>query len=299
MTAIITDKLKNIFLDTLFNQQSESDGSGNLVNRFYVAIGRGQPWDSADAAPAPIDSRREQRNFRYSMQSVKQVQAYSYVVPRRNWTANTIYQPYSDNIDKVSNPTSYSYYVINETNDVYVCVRQGVAATGLPTPSVYQPTTRGTTPETLADGYSWKYLYTISTADASSFLSANYMPVKFVDSASPTQDYYGQYQVKLAAINTPKQIVGYTVTTEGSGYSVSDVSNINTNVTPIVIKGNKTRTAKARLVRSSSGTITAVQVADSGSGLAFGAGYNKATVVIPPPTLGTRSEEHTSELQSH
>ena len=283
MTAIITDRIKQLFLDGLVSQIEESSG-GNLVNRFYIGIGRSEQWDSSDTAPIPINSWRQERQFRYTLQSVKGIEGYSFVIPRRNWIANTTYRAYDDNVDKLNDPLLYSYYVINEANDVYICVRQGVDANGLPTPSLFQPTTRGIQVQSMADGYVWKYMYSISQADASNFLTANFMPVKFVDSAGPEDPYYTQFLVKQNAATTPQQIIGYKVVNPGSGYTTSVVNTINTNNT-IVIKGDGTG-AKARLVRSSSNTITSVEVQDSGSGLTFGKNYNKATVSIPAPTSG-------------
>lgn len=286
MVAIITDKIKQQLIDNIIQSIEDSDGNGDPVNYYYIGIGRSEEWDSIDASPVPINSNREERLFRYSLQSMKAIEAYSYVVPRRNWISNTTYRAYDDNVDKLNDPQLYSYYVINSTNDVYVCVRQGTDANGLPTPSVYEPTSRTVQVEKKDDGYIWKYMYTISVADATSFLSANFMPVKYVDSADALDPYYTQYLVKQAAADTPKQILGFKVVNPGSGYTAGNVNTINTG-NQITIRGDNTRVAKARLVRTSTNTISAVEVQDSGAGLAFGAGYDKATVVIPAPTSGT------------
>lgn len=292
MVAIITDKIKQQLIDGIIQSIEDSDGTGDLLNHYYIGIGRSEQWNATDTVPLPVNSNREERLFRYSLQSVKAVEAYSYVVPRRNWISNTTYRSYDDNVDKLNDPTLYSYYVINSTNDVYICVRQGVDANGLPTPSIFEPTSRSVQVEKKDDGYVWKYMYTISTADATAFLSANFMPVKYIDSALDTDPYYTQYLVKQAAVQKPKQILGFKVTNPGSGYTSSVVNTINTG-NQIVIRGDNIRPAKARLVRSSTNTITSVEIQDSGTsgtitdGLAFGSGYNNATVVIPAPTSGT------------
>jgi hypothetical protein len=289
MVAIITDKIKQQLIASIF---ADIQDSAAARGRYYIGISRAEQWNDSDIASVPANSNREERLFRYSLQSVKAVEAYSYVVPRKNWVSNTTYKAYDDNVDKISDPQSYSYYVINQTNDVYVCVRQGVDANGLPTPSIFEPTSRTIQVERKNDGYVWKYLYTISTADATNFLSANFMPVKYVDTAISTDPYYSQFLVKEAAAARPKQILGFKVVNGGSGYTLSNVNTINSG-NQIVVRGTSTRTAKAQLVRNSSNVITSVQLQDSGTsggandGLATGAGYNNATVVIPAPTTGT------------
>ena len=58
---------------------------------------------------------------------------------------------------------------------------------GRPTPSTIEPTATTTTagaPAALADGYVWKYMYTISAAEALKFVTTGYIPVKQIRDAN-------------------------------------------------------------------------------------------------------------------
>jgi len=58
MAAVITPTLKKYFIDQLFNDIADSS------QRYYLAIGESQDWDSSDTPPTPKSHEREERNFR-------------------------------------------------------------------------------------------------------------------------------------------------------------------------------------------------------------------------------------------
>jgi hypothetical protein len=269
MTAIILNPIKDIFVQKLFNE-NQGTTPGDSGNYYYIGIGRSQQWQpslNTDTPTTPADTERTERLFRYNLQAIKAIEAYSYVVPLYDWTSNTVYTTYNDNI--VGQP-SQSYYVRTDDNNVYVCIRQGKSAAGVTQVSQNKPIHTGTTLPIEADGYIWKFLYTITTANANSFLTSNFMPVKLVDSALPTDPEFSQYSVQNSAIIG--QILGYRVINGGSGYSSPTLQVI----------GDGTGAAAYPIV--SSGVITAVEIGDSSGALnpgAFlGTNYNKANVKI-------------------
>lgn len=275
MSAIILDPIKDIFTQKIFDE-NEGTRIGDSDNYYYIAIGRSQQWspsNNTDITVNPSDTEREQRLFRYNMQSVKAVEAFSYVVPLYDWSSGTVYQAYNDN--QVGQPNQ-SYYIRTSTNHVYVCLRQGITSAGAAKVSVNAPTHTTTALPQEDDGYVWKYLYTILTADANSFLTANFMPVKYVDSAALTDPNYTQKTIQDAAI--AGQILGYRVINGGTGYS---------NASTVTITGDGT--GAAAHVVASSGVIQKVVVGDSADvGKeaekpfldALGSGYNYASVSI-------------------
>jgi hypothetical protein len=277
MTAIILDPIKDIFTDKIFNE-NQGTRLGDSDNYYYIAIGKSQQWnptDNTDVAPTPIDTEREQRKFRYNMQAVKAVEAFSYVVPLEEWTFGSVYSAYNDNV--VSQPDQ-SYYIKSSANNVYVCIRQGRnETTGSAVASQFQPDHTDTTLPVEDDGYVWKYLYTISVADNSNFVTSNFMPVKFVDSAAPTSPDFPQYSIQNAAVDG--QIIGYQVISGGSGYNSS---------TTLTVVGDGSG-ASAHPIIGAGGSIVAVNAGDSaGVGTTgyptlnaqLGSGYRKANVKI-------------------
>lgn len=259
MVAIITDRIKNQLVNSLLTEFEDS------ANRYYIALGASEAWDSTDTPPTPANTEREIKQFRYSMQSAKAALDASLVIPRYNWSSGTIYSQYNDN----SVSQGSRYYIITDENNVYICIRQGKDTNGNAVTSTVQPTSTSPTSLTeLADGYVWKYLYTISAADATRFLTANFMPVQYIDSAAPADAYYAQYVVQEAA--KVGQIVGYRITSAGSGFTGSPT---------ITITGNGTG-AHARAVVTSSNTIGAIEVDESAGGFPFGNSYDYANITI-------------------
>ena len=115
------------------------------------------------------------------MQSVKLITDASFVVPRYNWSSGTFYDAYDDQSTGNSNP----YYVVNSNQQVYMVLRKSISNTGVAVASTIEPTgnTSGT-PFKTSDGYVWKMVYSISSASANKFQSANFMPVEFLDKDS-------------------------------------------------------------------------------------------------------------------
>lgn len=226
MVAKITDKLKKQLVQQVFDELT-GEKIGDSDNYFYMAIGRSQEWSNEQSPDVPFPHDREEKLFRYNMQSLKAVQGFSFVVPleeTKDWSSGTVYAAYSD----ASTGQSANYYVRTEDNNVYVCIRQGKEGNGSARSSVDKPDHTDTTLiAEVNDGYIWKYLYTISTADGNSFLTSNFMPVKYVDSADATDPYFSQYITQNAAV--AGQIVGYRVITAGSGYNTSDTVTITGN----------------------------------------------------------------------
>lgn len=262
---VITDQFKKQVLDDLL-----ADLDSSSV-RYYAAIGRSEDWNASDLATVPTNDSRSVRQARNSLQSAKLIEDASYVIPRRIWVANLIYSPYDDNdVGFPENP----FYVINSNNEVYVCLEQGKKQDGSSQLSTNQPTGNTTgTPFRTADGYTWKFLYSIGALRADKFLSSAYMPVRFVgatDSDSPAEDLQQQL-VQNASVKG--QIVGYSVTSGGSGY---------TSTPSVSIVGNGTG-ATAYAVRAGE-TIVDIKVKADSAGNSgnsyFGSGYDYANVVI-------------------
>ena len=260
--AIITDSFKRRFIQEILNDVADS------AQHYYIGIGRSQQWDSADAAPNPINSALEERNYRLNLQSVKRAEDVSYVIPRHNWTSGTIYSGWNNN--QAGYPTN-SYYVITDENQVYICLEQGKNSTGAAVQSTVKPTGVLTTPFRTADGYVWKFLYTIGASLANNYLSANYMPVRLVDSAGPTDPAVDQEQYTIQNAAVLGTIANITVTSGGTGYT-------STPTVTIVGDGDSAQA----FATISSGAVVKVEMKDSAAGLLYRPGhdYNQANVVF-------------------
>ena len=223
MAAIITDVLKKQMMQKVFDEATTSTEAN-----YYIGIGKSTQWDSSETVPTPIDTPKTIRDARSAIQSMKKVEGTSFVIPRHNWSSGTTYSAYDDNLTGI--PTN-TYYVITDENQVYICLQQSKGTDGTAIDSTVKPTgTDVIKPFKTADGYKWKFLYTLSAAKASKFLSSNFVPVEKVLADSALQSGTGgsnpgsltateieQKQVDSNA--TPGQIVGVVVTNGGSGYT--------------------------------------------------------------------------------
>lgn len=260
--AILTNKIKKQVINDIIEDFQDS-----ASNQYFVGIGRSEDWNDSDVAPTEVSALREERDFRLSLQSIKTIADISFVIPRNNWASGAIYSPYRDHT--AGYPTQ-PYYVINENNQVYICIQQAKNTAGTALTSTVQPTgnTSGT-PFTLSDGYVWKFLYSISALDASKFISANFIPVKLqgaTDSDSQAADTE-QKAVQDAAV--VGQITGYVIDSAGAGY---------TSAPTLTVSGNGTA-AKATATISG-GAVSKVELVDSSGSLTLGSGYDFAKVTV-------------------
>lgn len=270
MSAIITDPFKKQLTQTIFDEVT------NNTNRYYIGIGRSEPWDSSETVPTPTNSPRTLRNLRAGLQSVKSASDVSYVIPRYNWSSGSIYQAYDDNLTSI--PDTNPYAVMTEDNQVYIVLQQGKSATGAATTSTIKPTGTSTKPFKTSDGYVWKFLYSLSAARASAFLSANFIPVELITDSARVNDLTGTTTLTALEITqalvqdsaVPGQIVGINVTGGGSGY---------TSTPTVTINGDGVRAAATATV--SGGAVVKIELDSStDSAITMGQGYNFASVSI-------------------
>ena len=261
MAATITADMKKRFIDDF-----KLDADSSAV-RYYIGISRSEDWNDSDTATTPVNTEREQRDFRHGLQSVKEVTDYSFVIPRVNWTSGTTFAAYSDTV--VAHPT-VPYYAMIESNQVYVCLRQGTNAAGVAQPSTVAPSGTTNISFTTADGYAWKFLYSIGTLDAAAFKSANFIPVKLqgaTTGSSPATDVE-QLGIQNAAI-AGRQIVGFSIDAAGTGYTSNPT---------VAITGNGTGAAASAV--QSGGSIVKITIDDSASTLKMGTGYDYASIAL-------------------
>lgn len=243
MTAIITEKTRRNLANHIF------DDVGDDSNEYFICIGRSEDWPNEPTASTPSVSEREERLFRYSLQAVKRVQSnFKYVIPKTVWTNGTIYSQYNDNV--VSHPTT-SYYVLTSEKRVYICIKQGKDTNGTAKVSTNVPSHTSPRVQSYVDGYTWRYMYTISTDDYDNFVTSAYMPIgdADTDSAAPGG-----------------QILGYRVIDGGSSFT-------STPTVTIIGDGDSAEATAAIFGNQ----IVDVYPTDTSS---YGNSYNYANVVV-------------------
>jgi len=273
MPAIITNKFR------INNAEQFSESfSETAKNIYYLGIGRPQPfatltrgdsrtdYEGTDTNPITPGDTVVREFYTYDdLIAAKRVQSTdtSFVIPRRNWTSGTVYDIYrhdygeyltgSTTTRKTSNSGATTlfdstFYVLTTARNVYKCLDNNGAAA-----STDEPTGVSTSVTTTSDGYRWKYMYTLSAAQQSNFLSTDFMAVTENGSASGDQS-----NVISAAVDGSIEVV--KIKAAGSG-------GTNGTHTGVAIRGDGTGGVAS--VTVAGGAVTAVTVTTPGSGYTF------------------------------
>ena len=262
MPAIITNKFRINNAEQF--SESFSEASPEV---YYLGIGRPQAFATQtrgdlrtenqgtdSAAITPADSVIEEFNTFDDLLAVKKITTSdtSFVIPRRNWTTTTVYDYYRhDYGNRITGTTTTqtansgattlfdaTFYVLTTARNVYKCLdNNGNAA------STTEPTGTSTGILTTADGYKWKYMYTLTATQQANFLSTDFMAV-VTDATISSAAVDG-------AISTVKIKSGGTGGTNGT-------------FTSIPIRGDGTGGVISATV--SGGVVTAVTVTTAGTG---------------------------------
>ena len=290
MAAIITNKFRINNAEQFTESFSE-----DAATTYYLFIGRPHAWatdtdpqgvsvvEGTDSAPpTPYDTMGAEFYAWDDMIGMKLIAStdVSYVIPRRDWTTGTTYDYYSHDIatgaaanSGATNLFDATFQVVNSNNDVYKCIWNDAN-----TASTTEPTSTSNSIATLADNYKWKYMYSLTAAEAINFKSTDFIHVS-TDST-----------VSAAAVDGALDTV--VVVAGGSSYTLSTGSTI----TAIPIRGDGSGGICTCTIAS--GAVSAVTVTTAGTGYTYAyirsadvvAGTNAAgggsgcnlKVIIPP-----------------
>ena len=287
MPAIITNKFRMNNAEQF--QESFSETAATV---YYLGIGRAQPYgtitrpdgrtdyEGTETAPTtPGDSVLNEFKNYDDLLAAKKITGsdVSFVIPRRNWTTGTTYDIYRHDYEEfVTGSTSTrvtsnsgattlfdaTFYVLTSDRNVYKCLdNDGNTA------STVEPTGTSTSVITTGDGYKWKYMYTLSAAQQSNFLSTDFMAVATNSTVSSAATDGGIDIVKIK--------------TAGSGYTVSGGATSGT-ITGVPIRGDGSSGVCS--ITLTSGAITAVTITTNGSG--YTSGYIRNADIIGATNAG-------------
>lgn len=273
MPAIITLGTRVLNAEQLLAGFSDAS-----TDKYYLFIGKSTEWDSDILPPVPTDSIKSNTEARRDMLSMQRISEsdVSLGILRRDWTLGRYYDMYRHDYGNAGvtgvnmvdgtetipgNIDESNFYVVTDEFNVYMCVWNGG---GLP--STVKPTGKSTSIIATADGYNWKYMYTVPSADVLKFSSTNFVPVRKVETnPGVSSPYYDQWEVRSAAV--PGTINRAIVRTAGSGYAPSTSF-------PVTIIGDGIDCA-ATAFTNGSGGVSSITITN------IGTGYTWAEVSIP------------------
>ena len=271
MAAIITEKFR------LHNAKEFKQSATESGNAMYMFIGRPLSWTDDNNPPTPVDSLNDEYDAYANMVALKKVSStdVSHAIIRRDWTSGTAYDEYRHNYTSSNTATSgastlwaSTFYVVTSDYNVYKVISNNGGAN-----STVMPTGTSTSILTTADGYKWKFMYSISASDVIKFVTSDFIPVKTIGAkaavdgdvgglgTAASDDNSAQWDVENSA--TDGTIEHARVTAGGSSYGSDGTYNV-------AISGDGT--SGQLTVTVSSGAITAVAIN------AVGSGYSVASI---------------------
>lgn len=226
---------------------------------YYLFLGRTMPWPNDSNPTQPSDQILDENDAMQNMIAMKKIlpTTISHAIPRYNWISGTAYAEYDD---RDANLLTKQFYVLTDELNLYKCIKAGTG------PSVVKPS--GTSPNLdipLADGYQWKYMYTLTGNNVNRFLTSTFIPVEKLE-----EDVSGigalQWAVQEAAIDGG--IHRIRLTSGGTGYQSTPTVTISGNGTNAVVEASD--------ITIVGGVITQILVKPTNAG----SGYSYATVTI-------------------
>ena len=261
MAAIITNKFRINNALQFYESFSEA-----TATTYYLFIGRAHAWASdadvqgntiaegTDASPpTPNDDISAEFYNWDDMLGAKIIAStdVSYCIPRRNWTTGTTYDHYEHNISSSNTANSgatnlfdSTFVVMNSAYAVYKCIENDSN-----TASTTEPTSTSNSIVTTGDGYKWKYMYSLTSAETLNFMSTDFIHVS-TDSTVTAAAVDG-------ALDTIEVVAG------GSSYSLSSGATISA----IPIRGDGSSGICS--VTISSGAIASAAVTTAGTGYTY------------------------------
>jgi len=276
MAAIITNKFRINNAEQFVESFSETS-----AETYYLFIGRAHSWASdvdaqgntiaegTDASPPTPNDDVTSEFYNYDdMLGAKLVAStdVSRVIPRRNWTTGTTYDMYEHNIGSgnaaasgATNLFDSSYVVMNGSFAVYKVIENDGA-----TASTVEPTSTSNSIFSTSDGYRWKYMYSLTSAE-----TLNFMSTDFIHTSTDST-------VSAAAVNGALDTI--LVVAGGSSYNVSS----GTTITAIPIRGDGSSGVASVVI--SSGAIASATVTTAGTGYTFA--YIRTADIIAATNAG-------------
>jgi len=276
MAAIITNKFRINNAEQFVESFSETS-----AETYYLFIGRAHSWASdvdaqgntiaegTDASPPTPNDDVTSEFYNYDdMLGAKLIAStdVSRVIPRRNWTTGTTYDMYEHNIGSgnaaasgATNLFDSSYVVMNGSFAVYKVIENDGA-----TASTVEPTSTSNSIFSTSDGYRWKYMYSLTSAE-----TLNFMSTDFIHTSTDST-------VSAAAVNGALDTI--LVVAGGSSYNVSS----GTTITAIPIRGDGSSGVASVVI--SSGAIASATVTTAGTGYTFA--YIRSADIIAATNAG-------------
>lgn len=227
---------------------------------FYFYVARTQVWSDEESVETPVDSISYINESRKNILMMRRITSADVVLManRYDWAAGEVYDHYDNKLGELIDPTNpegevytaasgatslreAKFYVLTDEYNVYKCLDNANNS-----PSTEQPTGTDTSTFQTSDGYIWKFLFRVETADRVKFLTPEYIPVRKMSGVGiPLYDVNGR-------------IDDIVITDGGSGYTSSPT---------VIIHGDGTGAVASAMLSGDS--VSSITIDHAGSGYTF------------------------------
>lgn len=282
MAALLTDRFRVVLAEN-FRSRVELGESTALRDLFVAGGGsaedfpinlwlffaRSKIWEDVNgaalpAAPNPVDNQEQAFNLYDQMLGLKKVESSNIrgVIRNNTWKSGSVYdvyrhdygsetQPYSNNFiaGRESETKLYEtdYYVVTSEFKIYKCLDNNNQAN-----STIEPSSISSAPFKESDGYTWKYMYSLSAADFEKFKTDDYIPIP--------QTFISGNEIDPSS-NFGGAVYNVIIESPGSGYTIDDLFDI---------KGDGTNGKVQVTSVGNDGNIVSVRVINPGQSYTFG-----------------------------
>lgn len=277
---------KNI--DIFVAKQVKESVSEPSSSNVYLTFGKSSSWPN-DSSPLQANTSVVSYNDIWkNMIGAKRIVGNNirHAIPRINWISGTVYAAYDDTLDSLELfATNNNFYVITSEHHIFKCLDNNGGVISTVMPNILVTTTHFQT----ADGYIWKYMYSLTAEEKLRFLTTNFMPVRTIEESDNSQQWNVQDNAIDGAIHVIK------VTNPGNNYTALDEIVVNIN-------GDGNYATAFAVVNTTSNTIQSIVVDNLGygytyaditisstlpSGATAGSGATARAVLSPPGGHGS------------
>jgi hypothetical protein len=240
-------------------------------NKLYFSISRPQVWPNENSPPNIVNTNFSGLSYSAETIALKRIlrSDAKKVVKRYDWYTNIVYTQY-DNQDESLFDKNFYVLTLPE-NDVYKCISNNNGAL-----SSIKPTGRSTSFISTADGYVWKFLYTLTDTDLLKFHTLDYMAVN--------------ENLDVSRISIPGTIDNIIITTPGNNF-------ISANNVVVSIVGDGVGAYANTVVLSAANSIGKINLTAIGRNYTYAEANVKT--IRSDPGVNTRARVIISPVNGH
>jgi len=251
----------------------------------YAFIGRVTPWPNESNPPVPTQDQRSIKDIFKDIIATKLITSsdISPVIPRIDWDSGTVYDYYQDTENMLAvdsdNIVISRFYVRNRFDQVFKCLWNNNGSQSTVEPQFLPGTFDSSFLVKTADGYKWKFMYSLDAGLKQKFFDANWMPVPIGMAPNPVSTFAAEGSVDVVNITT----VGQGYTSGGATITISGDGQF-ANATPVI---------------NAAGYLYDVTMANTGTGYTYAEAVINVLPGFSTPNVVAIAEAPASPIGGH